>query len=84
MFLGYIHSFRALAIFFIVAGHSIDFFLWPENKQGLEKILRIFMSNGSVLFVASFTMRPKVGLLMVFLQAPFGRMYHRIGYVQIV
>ena len=50
MFLGYIHTFRALAIFFIVAGHSIDFFQWP-GKHDLEYLLRIVMSNGSVLFV---------------------------------
>ena len=51
MFLGYIHSFRALAILFIVAGHTIDFFIWPENNLIIERLLRIFISNGSVLFV---------------------------------
>lgn len=51
MFLGYIHSFRALAILFIIAGHSIDFFQWPESSHELERFLRILMSNGSVLFV---------------------------------
>jgi len=51
LFLGYIHSFRALAILFIVAGHVIDFFIWPENKSEIERLLRIFISNGSVLFV---------------------------------
>lgn len=51
MFLGYIHSFRALAILFIVSGHSIDFFQWSSTDHGLERILRIVMSNGSVLFV---------------------------------
>jgi len=50
MFLGYIHSFRALAIFFIVAGHSIDAMLWNNNVE-VSRLLRIFMSNGSVLFV---------------------------------
>jgi membrane-bound acyltransferase YfiQ involved in biofilm formation len=50
MFLGYIHSFRALAIFLIVAGHSIDAFIW-ENAEETERLLRIFISNGSVLFV---------------------------------
>lgn len=49
MFLGYIHSYRALAILFIVAGHSIDAFLW--NNTSLELMLRILISNGSVLFV---------------------------------
>jgi len=50
LFLGYIHYFRALAIFFIIAGHSIDAFVWAGNES-VERILRIYMSNGSVLFV---------------------------------
>ncbi|WP_157496832.1 acyltransferase family protein [Hahella ganghwensis] len=50
MFLGYIHSFRALAIFFIVAGHAIDAFVWAEGSS-LERALRIGVSNGSTLFV---------------------------------
>lgn len=50
MFLGYIHYFRALAIFFIISGHSIDAFSW-DGSEDIEKILRIFFSNGSVLFV---------------------------------
>ncbi len=50
MFLGYIHYFRALAIFFIVAGHTIDAFVW-SGDENMERILRIFVSNGSVLFV---------------------------------
>jgi len=51
VFLGYIHSFRALAILFIVAGHSIDFFSWSEQNETTERLLRILISNGSVLFV---------------------------------
>ena len=51
MYLGYIHYFRALAIFFIVAGHSIDFFTWSDNQQNIERALRILISNGSVIFV---------------------------------
>jgi hypothetical protein len=51
LFLGYIHSFRALAILFIVGGHCIDFFSWPETSSATERFLRIFISNGSVLFV---------------------------------
>ncbi len=50
LFLGYIHSFRALAIFFIVAGHCIDAFVW-DGAEDVEKLLRIVISNGSVLFV---------------------------------
>lgn len=49
MFLGYIHYFRALAILFIVAGHSIDAFTWQDTD--IERLLRILISNGSVLFV---------------------------------
>lgn len=49
MFLGYIHYFRALAITFIVAGHSIDALLW--GNQDVERLIRIVLSNGSVLFV---------------------------------
>ncbi|OUS28926.1 hypothetical protein A9Q99_11160 [Gammaproteobacteria bacterium 45_16_T64] len=50
LFLGYIHYFRALAITFIVFGHVIDAFIWDEGSA-LERILRIFISNGSTLFV---------------------------------
>lgn len=50
LFLGYIHSFRALAILFIVAGHCIDAFVW-DGAEDLERGLRIVISNGSVLFV---------------------------------
>jgi len=49
MFLGYIHYFRALAIIFIVAGHSIDALVW--SNIDVERLIRIFLSNGSVLFV---------------------------------
>ena len=50
MFLGYIHYFRAVAIIFIITGHSIDAFVWSEH-QVIEKILRVFIENGTVLFV---------------------------------
>jgi hypothetical protein len=50
MFLGYIHTFRAIAIYFIIAMHCIDVFHW-ENSRVLERILRISISNGTVLFV---------------------------------
>ncbi|MFD2167979.1 acyltransferase [Thalassotalea euphylliae] len=50
MFLGYIHYFRAIAIFFIVAGHTIDAFAWPAGSD-IERVLRILISNGSTLFV---------------------------------
>lgn len=47
--LNYIHSFRALAILFIVAGHAIDIFTW--NSIDKERFFRILISNGSALFV---------------------------------
>ena len=50
MFLGYIHTFRAIAIYFIVAMHCIDAFDW-ENSRVLERILRISISNGTVLLI---------------------------------
>lgn len=51
MFLGHVHAFRALAIFFIVAGHSIDFFEWAPDQAQTERLLRIIFSNGTILFV---------------------------------
>jgi len=52
MYLGYIHNFRALAILFIVAGHSIDAFFWDSgNGIDIERVLRIAISNGSTLFI---------------------------------
>lgn len=50
MFLQYIHFLRAIAIFFIVAGHTIDVYSWPDDSH-LERLLRICFSNGTVLFV---------------------------------
>lgn len=50
VFLRYIHSFRGIAILFIVAGHCIDAFIW-ENNESLMRALRIVASNGSLLFV---------------------------------
>jgi len=49
MRLNYIHSFRALAIILIVAGHSIEALTWDD--EATEKILKIFINNGSVLLV---------------------------------
>ncbi len=50
MYLGYIHTFRAIAIYFIIAMHCIDVFVWDKNSD-LERILRISISNGTILFV---------------------------------
>jgi peptidoglycan/LPS O-acetylase OafA/YrhL len=50
VFLNYIHSFRGLAIIFIVAGHCIYAFNWDNNLL-LRAILGRFINNGTVLFV---------------------------------
>jgi hypothetical protein len=50
LFLPYIHTFRALAILFIVTGHAVDAFIWPDGGD-LERLLRIVFCNGSALFV---------------------------------
>ncbi len=50
MFLSHIHLFRGIAILYIVAGHCISAFDWEENK-GIEPLLRMFLSNGTVFFV---------------------------------
>ncbi len=50
MYLNYIHYFRAIAIIFIVASHVIGVFVWSGTPE-LVKILRIFIQNGSTLFV---------------------------------
>lgn len=50
MFLGHVHFFRALAIYLIIAGHTIDAFIWPEGSV-LMRLLRMIVSNSSILFV---------------------------------
>lgn len=50
MFLSYIHSFRAVAILFIVAGHCIYLFEW-QGRETLENVLRSVFQNGTILFV---------------------------------
>lgn len=49
-FLNYMHNFRGIAIVFIVAGHCISAFDWEKNFL-LSIVLRIFIQNGTVLFV---------------------------------
>lgn len=49
-FLNYLHNFRALAILFIVAGHCLDAFDWPQRKQ-LFGLLSFIYKNGTLLFV---------------------------------
>ena len=50
MYLHYMRAFRVLAIFCIVAGHTVDAFEW-SNQDGIERLLRIFISNGSCFFI---------------------------------
>jgi peptidoglycan/LPS O-acetylase OafA/YrhL len=50
MFLNYVHQFRGIAILFIISGHCIRFFSW-ENSPQIEKIVKVIMLNGTVMFV---------------------------------
>jgi hypothetical protein len=50
MFLSPIHSFRAIAIIFIVAGHVIWAFSWHQHPD-VRDFLADFFENGTVLFV---------------------------------
>ena len=50
MYLLYMRAFRVLAIFLIVAGHTVDAFEWSD-QEGIERLLRIFISNGSCFFI---------------------------------
>lgn len=50
MRLSHIHSFRAIAILLIVAGHSLDEFLWDTHPDE-EALLADLVDNGTVLFV---------------------------------
>jgi len=50
MFLSPIHNFRALAIIFIVAGHTIWAFQWDQHPHTRD-FLADFFENGTVLFV---------------------------------
>lgn len=48
--LTHIHSFRAIAILLIVAGHSLDELSW-QTHPGQEELLADLVDNGTVLFV---------------------------------
>ncbi len=50
MYLRYVHSFRAVAIVVIVAGHAIVTLSWPAAST-TEAILLDLLDNGTVLFV---------------------------------
>jgi peptidoglycan/LPS O-acetylase OafA/YrhL len=50
MFLSYVHSFRAIAILFVVAGHAISIFPWHSDPLA-ENILSDTLENGTVMFI---------------------------------
>ena len=50
MFLNYINAFRAVAIFFIVATHSVLVFSW-DTSLVQKKILDIVIGSGTVFFL---------------------------------
>lgn len=50
MYLRYVHSFRALAIAIIVAGHGIVSFEWSDDS-GMKNFLLDLLDDGTVLFV---------------------------------
>ena len=50
MFLNYINAFRAIAIFFVIALHTIHIFNW-QNSALTEKFIYTFFSNGSIFFI---------------------------------
>lgn len=49
-FLEYIHSYRSIAILFIVAGHVSSCVSWPDASL-VELLLKGFLQNGTVYFV---------------------------------
>ncbi|MGQ0574129.1 MAG: acyltransferase family protein [Pseudonocardia sp.] len=50
MYLRYVHSFRAVAIVIIVAGHALVALTWPEPSRTRDVLLDL-LDNGTVLFV---------------------------------
>ncbi len=50
VFLSYVHSFRALAIIIIVAGHAIVTLAWNDQPRVRDFLLDL-LDNGTVLFV---------------------------------
>jgi len=49
-FLGYIHSFRGLAILYVVVGHTMWLLNWPD-APGKRTLLASVLTNGTVFFV---------------------------------
>lgn len=56
MFLGYIHTLRALAIIAVVGAHVVEFLDWPDGPAPVRGLLYAVLQNGTVpfLFVAGF------------------------------
>ncbi len=50
MFLHYINAFRVIAIFFIVAVHTIHVFSWSENSDH-KHLLDVLFNNGTIFFI---------------------------------
>jgi probable poly-beta-1,6-N-acetyl-D-glucosamine export protein len=50
MYLRYVHSFRAVAILIIVAGHAVVTLTWPQISPTRDFLLDL-LDNGTVLFV---------------------------------
>lgn len=50
MFLSYVHSFRAVAIMFVVGGHALWIFDWPADDP-TKNVLADVIENGTVLFI---------------------------------
>jgi surface polysaccharide O-acyltransferase-like enzyme len=50
MYLRYVHSFRAVAIVVIVAGHAVVTLTWPRDSPTRDILLDL-IDNGTVLFV---------------------------------
>jgi probable poly-beta-1,6-N-acetyl-D-glucosamine export protein len=50
MFLSYVHSFRAVAIMFVVGGHALWIFDWPEDDV-TRNVIADVIENGTVLFI---------------------------------
>ena len=48
--LHYINSFRAAAIFFIVAVHTLHVFSWPDGSLS-KQFLDVLLNNGSMFFI---------------------------------
>ena len=48
--LHYINTFRAMAIYFIVAVHALHVFSWPDGSLS-KQFLDVLLNNGSIFFI---------------------------------